>query len=891
MAEAYGIYTVSASSSTGDSGASSVSNSGAITTSGAGASGISAYSDGYLILTNTGNLTITGYGAEGISAWAWGSMTVVNSGSISTTGDDALGIAAGSIGDLSLTNTGNITTIGYGASGIGANSNGGLSFTNSGNVSTAGDYAQGIFADSIGDLSLTNSGNITTIGYGASGIGADSNGGLSFTNSGNVSTAGDYARGIYALSTGGLSLTNSGSLSTAGDYAQGIYAFGAASLSLTNSGTVTTAGAYSDGILAAAGSLTGTGTGAPFSVSITAGSIVASGPNASGINALSVDPTVNMAISVASSASVIGGTETGAGVHFGGGGVNTLTNHGTIASSSGLSGYAVLGDTNGTPPTASTLFSYSALPVGNNTVDNYGLIAGNVDLGAGVNAFNNQAGGVFYMGPAVSVGAGNTLTNSGVLMAGVTGGTIQTTALTGNLVQTSTGQLLVDANWATGQASRINVSGTAVLAGSVLVNPINFTALNEQFTILQAAGGVTNNGIAVANASTAAVSYKLLFPDANDMVLGVAINFLGNGTVSGNQSAVGQTVNAIVGAGGSSSFNPVSQALMTLPNQQSLAAALNQLSPDAYAKAATGLVSSNYGFSNSLLSCRVPDGGFAFIAEGQCVWAQVRDRTVTRFATSDSIGEQEHTAETSGGIQVAIAKDWFGGIGMGYERSSLTTDTLASGTADRFESGAVVKYNPGALLLAAELTGGASANNTIRPIDFGGFTGMARSANTIGYLGSQLRAAYLIDLGGWYLKPVADANALHLDIGGFSETGAGGAGFTSPGAQDTVLSVSPSLEIGAQYAFADGTLIRPFLRGGVTWFDRSDLSIGASFEGAPAGTAPFSVSNSMDRVLGDVSVGMDVLANRGLVIKLNYDGHFGETTRDQSFGGKVSLRF
>ena len=91
---------------------------------------------------------------------------------------------------------------------------------------------------------------------------------------------------------------------------------------------------------------------------------------------------------------------------------------------------------------------------------------GNVTLGSGANAFNNMAGGVFNAGATVNLGAGNTLTNAGTLSPGGAG-VIQTTALTGNLVQSATGRLVTDINIAGATSDRINVSGTANLAGAV----------------------------------------------------------------------------------------------------------------------------------------------------------------------------------------------------------------------------------------------------------------------------------------------------------------------------------------------------------------------------------------------------------------------------------------
>src|SRR6202035_3597800 len=133
------------------------------------------------------------------------------------------------------------------------------------------------------------------------------------------------------------------------------------------------------------------------------------------------------------SGTVSGGSGAGAGVDLVGGTNNTLTNMGTVMA---LSGLAITGD------------------IGNNTVNNSGTVIGNVILGSGTNAFNNMAGGLFNSGATVNLGAGNTLTNAGTLSPGGVG-VIQTTALTGNLVQTATGRLLTDVSIGSATSDRI----------------------------------------------------------------------------------------------------------------------------------------------------------------------------------------------------------------------------------------------------------------------------------------------------------------------------------------------------------------------------------------------------------------------------------------------------
>ena len=202
-----------------------------------------------------------------------------------------------------------------------------------------------------------------------------------------------------------------------------------------------------------------------------------------------------------------------------GGSNNTLTNFGTVTA---LSGLAISGTT------------------GNDTVNNFGTVIGNVTLGTGTNAFNNMAGGLFNSGTTVDLGAGNVLTNAGTLSPGGAGA-IQTTALSGNLVQSATGRLLTDINIAGATSDRINVSGTANLAGAVQVQVLNPTLGAFQQTILSAVGGTTTNGLSLL--ASPALQAQLVFPNATDVVVKSAgINFLTPG-LNVNQAALGNALN------------------------------------------------------------------------------------------------------------------------------------------------------------------------------------------------------------------------------------------------------------------------------------------------------------------------------------------------------------
>jgi hypothetical protein len=260
-----------------------------------------------------------------------------------------------------------------------------------GDISIAGN-GDGIGASSfLGAANVTSSGNISIAGFGA-GIEASSFlGPVNLTSSGNISVAGSGGVGIDASSfLEAVNVTSSGNISVTGTNSSGINVFGAVA-NVTSSGNVTASGDGGSGIVI--GSFNG-----DIGVNITGGTIA-------------------------------GGSGGGAGVVLLGGGNNTLTNFGTITTTSGLAGTAILAS-----PLIGGFLPFSIVTfIGNNTVNNVGTIIGNVDLGPGRNTFNNLQGGTFNSGASVNLGAGNTLNNTGNLSPGGSG-VFQTTALTGNLM-------------------------------------------------------------------------------------------------------------------------------------------------------------------------------------------------------------------------------------------------------------------------------------------------------------------------------------------------------------------------------------------------------------------------------------------------------------------------
>lgn len=704
----------------------------------------------------------------------------------------------------------------------------------------------GIQGESTNNVSIRSSGAISTKGDDAIGIyGFSNHGTTTITSSGTVSTAGGNATGIFAYSiNGAVAVTSSAAVSTTGNGtiagygATGIYAHGSTGVTVTSSGPVSTTGASATGIYAE--STTG------------AVSITSSGP-------------------VSTTGSLAYGLYAG---NTGGSVAIDITPTGSVMSSA--SGTAIGG-------TAGTTF----------TVNNEGTISGNVNVTGGTVAFNNLAGGLFDSGATVNLLTGGVLSNAGTVSPGGAG-TIATTALTGSYVQTSSGKLRIDADWGAATSDKLAVSGTAQLAGIVIVNPTNPSStggLTRTFTVLTAAGGITNNGLAVQNA--AFVNYALQQPDANTLNVQSNVNFQGGapGGLTANQQAVGSTLNQLFSGG---SNLPFLSALLGLPAGSNVGSVLSQLAPQVDAGANTSTITSSGTFANQLLSCRVADdesNASRFIKEGQCVWARASARKLALDGTADNGGFRERGTLFSTGAQLDIGGPWRIGGGLAYETSSQSASGgTSTSESERLHIGGVIKYNPGPWLLAAAATGGWGWSDNIRRVAFGGFGSAATSSSDQRFYSGRGTAAYLVSLGSFYVKPQVELAVTQLRRDAYTERATGGIALHVGGSDATVLSAAPSLELGLEGRSASGLTSRVFVRGGAIFLDTDKYITTATFADAP-GSSPFAVVSRADRTLGNAGAGVDLFGAGDTVLRLQYDGQFGEHTRQSAGSAKLSVKF
>jgi len=855
-----------------------------------------------------------------------GGQVVVNhsSGSIRTDGAGSAGIFAQSVGGGGGTGgtgtLGFLGTIGVGGGGGAAGDGGTVDVKVAGDIATFGTAAYGIIAQSVGggggiggnvDFGIADGAPmglptpIHNVGIGL-GIGQDGgssgDGGLVKVDStGNIATFGDGSIGIFAQSVGGggglagrigngaacLSGNCSALAGSAGGNGSG------GTIDVVHRGIITTTGANAHGIFAqsAGGMQDAFDPNFTYAQDVTFadkqdrggnitivvdGGVIVTGLGAHGIFAHSEgdDGNGDIRVTIESGGEVRGGSGAGVGVRFQAGADNLLTNYGAIRAAAGIDGMAVFGDT------------------GDETIDNSGYLVGSIDLGTGANRLQNNAGALFDMGAKVALGAGNELVNDGVLSPGGVNNLL-TSRVVGDLLLNPTSTYLLDLDLQPNQTDRIDVSGVTTVDGTaqvVINNPDYATPGSYEQVILRSEKGMTGSGLTLVTPPSAVINYALLYPSSNDVVLGWTIDFAPP-ELDQNQSSIGTYINHLQTAGGTDGFRPVAAFLAGLPDSESLARAYDLMSPEPYFTNEVGSVISNQHFADSLLSCRARDGAFKFNREDQCGWFSLTGKTTKRDTGREHFSSSAMSYGMAGGIQSAISDQVHLGFGAAFETIEADASATTSTKGQRAQAGVTVKGNFGPFTLTNAFTVGMGWYETDRYIGILDAK-TATSENRIGFLSNHVRAAYTIGSHSFYLRPSLDIGASYVHVGGFEETGGGPLSLIVRGNDTLYGTVSPAIEVGGELSFADGTLLRPFARVGLTRVI-GDMTpeIEASLASGLAELAPFSISTDMDKTFTDMAVGFDLMTKGGTTLRFTGNGQFSKDI--ESYGGslKLSVRY
>jgi outer membrane autotransporter protein len=503
---------------------------------------------------------------------------------------------------------------------------------------------------------------------------------------------------------------------------------------------------------------------------------------------------------------------------------------------------------------------------------------------------SNAAGATFNTGLVVRLGAAGRLTNGGTLSIGGAG-QMATTAMTGNLVQTGTGRLVLDTNHATGASDRIDVQGSVRLGGTLELHP---TAMaNHAVTVLTATDGVTLD-LGLTSTRTHLFAFDAQ-QGGNSLLVQPRAEFTGQAAGLGaNQRAVASHLQELWNGG--ASMDAGFTALAGVRDGAGYGQALNSLSGQTVGAISASRFASSREFSTNMLNdCATFEGAGINQDEASCGWARAFGSTTTQDSTSSALGYKATSWTMQTGGQVQIAPGWFVGGSIAYQSSIFRGDAGSSKVSgDSVLVGGLLRYQSGPWQVSGAIDAGYGWYESQRSVQVGSFAATARGKPDAWHVGAHTRLAYQVpfggEAGGWYVQPRVDLHLSYVRSGGYTESGAAPFNLAVASQGATTFTAVPAVEVGGRVRLGETTVVRPFASAGIELSANGDWAATARLAGQPASRG-FRAGTPVPNVLGKFTVGAELLTTANWDLRVQYSAEVGDGYTSHTGLARVAYRF
>lgn len=648
------------------------------------------------------------------------------------------------------------------------------------------------------------------------------------------------------------------------------------------------------------------------------------------------------------------------------GGTTTLIANGTIT---GTGGTAVqFGGTNDVlQMQASTVFNGNVLGTGTSILQLVGKSAASFDLsklgtGAQFSGFSNLAllsganwslsgnsnfagsidvEGVFTLNGAmpnasVTVSAtgtlagngtiGDTVINGGLLSPGNSPGTITMASLT----MTAATTYLVQVTNTT--SDKVIVTGTANIAGNVIVDPLERLTHKVTYTIVSAGtlnGTYSSVNLLLANnlARNPVLSYV-----GNDVLLsldpGLLSPVLPTNAATNHKNVAGAIDNALLGGASLSTafsaiFNPSGDNLLkgltqlsgetATGSQQTTFNAMHQfmgtmLDPFIDGRGATSAPAGAvpYADDNSLAYAakRSPSDALAAIDRKApsaqstdprwSVWAAAYGGSQTTYGNT-ALGSNDTTSRIFGtavGADYRFSANTIAGFALAGGGTNFSVANDGGGRSDLFQAGAFVRHNIGAAYVAGAAAYGWQDIITDRTVTVGGIDRLRAEFNANAWSG-RVEGGYRFVapwIGGVGLTPYAAGQLTTFLLPSYAEQAIVGANtFALAYNAKSVTDSRSELGLRADKSYAlDNAILT--LRGRAAWAHdfNPDRAIAATFQTLPGSSFVVNgAAQAADAALTSASA--ELKWSKGWSALASFEGEFSPVTR--SYAGKAAIRY
>lgn len=519
--------------------------------------------------------------------------------------------------------------------------------------------------------------------------------------------------------------------------------------------------------------------------------------------------------------------------------------------------------------------------------------------------------GVTVSSGATLAGAGTvgatTVQSGGTVAPGSNGanGPIGTLSVNGNYVQAagSAYQVKVDSSTLS-TADRINVAGTASVATGSVLNVTRTSsspyALNSQYTVLNATGGVNGKFMLTGDTTTAFVRISDTY-DANNVYLTASqVRAFTDAGGTRNQIATGGGLDTL------STSNALRNAVAFLPNDVAARAAFDQLSGEEYASMQTALMDDSRfvrDAANDRLmgafcapgasirttkdatnSAKRDTSDACASAEGSHVWASAFGSTGHLGGDGNAIALANNYSGLFLGADTTVESGWRVGGLTGWSHGTMKAANGSSQTDD-YHLGVYGgnEWGGTSLRLGADYT--RHALSTQRSVVFPGFSENLSSDH--GGTTTQVfgEVGHRFDLGNALaVEPFVGLAYVNVKTDAFAERG----GIAALNVDGSSMAMTFST-LGAHFSENLGN--KTALRGMLGWkhaFGDVTPTSTNSFQGGQ----PFAVAGvPFAKDMAVIELGIETEFQPNLSMSVSYSGQFAEKLQDNSVALALNYKF
>ncbi|WP_263263433.1 autotransporter serine protease [Pseudomonas sp. RIT-PI-S] len=444
-------------------------------------------------------------------------------------------------------------------------------------------------------------------------------------------------------------------------------------------------------------------------------------------------------------------------------------------------------------------------------------------------------------------------------------------------------------------SDRTLVGGTATISGANLAMTLENNAtllsrsqassvLGQQFSVLQAAGGVQGQfGAVLAN-------YAFLTGNLAYTGSGLSLAVQRNADSFASAAQTRNQRNVAVAAEQLGAGNAVYESVLLSDSATSARQAYTQLSGEVHPAIATQLINDSRQLRDAVSDRLRLEGLYEQPAPGSednNVWVKALGAWGSNKGSSDSASATSSLGGLLAGVDGLISDHTRLGALAGYSDTSLGLgdDTHSRASADSYHLGAYLGHEQGALRLTAGASHSWHRIDVKRDLQFGVFSDrqkVKRDAQSTQAFGE---AAYRLNLAPVAVEPFANLAYVHLASDSFNEKGGATALKGGDDSRDTVLSTL-GVRAGTRFNLTDSQKLD--VAGTLGWqHNLSDTSADEHLAFA-SGVNTYAVQSvAMDRNAAVVGARASLALSKDAKLNLDYNGLLG--ARDKTHGVGLSL--